>query len=150
MRFTLIVPAAATLLLGILFSGPVLADDTPATLAGATLVSAEDVVQAAAGGAKLIDTRIASEYAEGHLKGAMSVPYREKSAKSVDFDSSQDEFDLTKLPSDKEAAIVMYCNGPECWKSFKGSQAAIKGGYTNIHWYRMGFPDWKSKGLPTE
>jgi rhodanese-related sulfurtransferase len=150
MRFTSFTPMAAALLLGMLFAGPVRADDTPATLAGAALVNAEDVVKAAAGGAKVIDTRVASEYAEGHLKGAMNVPYREKSAKAVDFDASQDQFDLAKLPPDKAAAIVMYCNGPECWKSFKASMAAIKGGYTNIHWYRTGYPDWKSKGLPTE
>ena len=66
------------------------------------------------------------------------------------FDASQDEFNLAKLPADKGAAVVLYCNGPECWKSFKSSSAAIKGGYTNVLWYRLGFPDWKAKGLPVE
>ena len=75
---------------------------------------------------------------------------REKSEKSVNFDAAQDEFNLAKLPADKASAVVIYCNGPECWKSFKASSAAIKGGYTNVLWYREGFPNWKSKGLSSE
>jgi len=141
---------AVGLLLAGLFAVPARADDTPQTLAGAKLVSAEEVAKATASGAIVIDTRVASEYSEGHIKGAVSLPYREKSAKAVDFDAAQDQFDLSKLPSDKAAAIVMYCNGPECWKSYKASTAATKGGYSNILWYRLGFPDWKSKGLATE
>jgi rhodanese-related sulfurtransferase len=141
---------AVTLLFAGLFAGAVQANDTPANLAGAKLVSSQDVVKAVASGAALIDARVASEYAEGHIKGAVNVPYREKSAKSVAFDANQDQFDLAKLPTDKGAAIVVYCNGPECWKSYKASVAAVKGGYTNIHWYRDGFPDWKSHGLPIE
>ena len=141
--------AVATLLAGIV-AVPALADDTPNALNGAKVVAAEDVAKAQAAGAVVVDTRVASEFAEGHIKGAVSVPYREKSQKSVAFDASQDEFNLAKLPADKGAAVVLYCNGPECWKSFKSSSAAIKGGYTNVLWYRLGFPDWKAKGLPVE
>jgi rhodanese-related sulfurtransferase len=138
------------LVAGLLISGTAQAADTPATLAGTKLVSAADVAKVQSSGAVLIDSRVAAEYAEGHIKGAINVPYREKSEKTVNFDASQDEFNLAKLPADKGAAIVIYCNGPECWKSFKASTVAIKGGYTNIHWYREGFPEWKSKGLPVE
>ncbi len=141
---------AATLLVLGLTAVTVRADDTPAGLAGTKVVGAEEVAAAAAHGAVVVDTRVASEYAEGHIKGAMNVPYREKSAKAANFDPAVDGFDLAKLPTDKAAPIVMYCNGPECWKSFKGSTAAVKGGYTNILWYRLGFPDWKSKGMPVE
>jgi len=140
---------AATVLCGILISGAARAD-VPESLAGTKLVSAEAVVAAQAAGTPVIDTRVASEYAEGHIKGAISVPYREKSAKAVDFDASQDSFNLAKLPADKAAALVMYCNGPDCWKSYKASVGAIKAGYTKIEWYRGGFPDWKAKGLPIE
>jgi rhodanese-related sulfurtransferase len=150
MRPNSIPKLAVALFVGLLIAGTAQAADTPATLAGTKLVSAADVAKVQSSGAVLIDTRVAAEYADGHIKGAINVPYREKSAKAVDFDASQDEFNLAKLPADKAAAIVMFCNGPECWKSFKASAAAIKGGYTNIHWYREGFPEWKSKGLPVE
>ncbi len=141
---------AAVLLFGLLSVHAVLAEETPPALSGAQLITAEEAVKAVGGGAVLIDTRVASEYAEGHIKGALSVPYREKSAKSVDFDASKDQFDLGKLPTNKEIFIVLYCNGPECWKSYKAANVAIKGGYSNVHWYRAGFPDWKAKGLPVE
>lgn len=138
------------LVLGCAISGPARADDTPATLKGAALVGAQDVVKLQSAGAILIDSRIASEYSEGHIKGAINVPYREKSAKDKSFDASQDEWSLDKLPADKGASIVIYCNGPECWKSYKSSVAAIKAGYSNIHWFRDGFPAWKAAGLAVE
>jgi rhodanese-related sulfurtransferase len=68
----------------------------------------------------------------------------------VDFDASQDSIDLSKLPADKKTAILIYCNGPECWKSYKASTAAIKAGYKTVYWYRLGIPEWKAKGYPTE
>lgn len=150
MHLSSIPKLAAALTFVVLMSGMAQAGDTPATLVGTKLVSSADVVKLQSGGAAVIDSRVAAEYAEGHIKGAVNVPYREKSAKDVAFDASQDEFNLAKLPGDKAAAIVIYCNGPECWKSFKASTVAVKGGYTNIYWYRDGFPDWKSKGLPVE
>ena len=126
------------------------AQHTPETLAGAKLVNAEDVQKMMASGVPVIDARVANEYAEEHIKGAKSVPYKEKSAKSVDFDSKQDSFDLSKLPRDKAAPLVIYCNAGECWKSYKASTVAIRAGYTNIQWFRGGMPEWKSKHLPTE
>jgi rhodanese-related sulfurtransferase len=150
MRLISLQKLAAAFAVVVLMSGVAQAGDTPEALAGTKRVSSADVVKLQSSGAAVIDSRVAAEYAEGHIKGAVNVPYREKSAKDVGFDASQDEFSLAKLPGDKAAAIVIYCNGPECWKSFKASTAAIKGGYTNVYWYREGFPDWKSKGLPVE
>jgi rhodanese-related sulfurtransferase len=126
------------------------AADTPAKLDGTTLVTAEQVKDLMAKGTPVIDARVANEYAEAHIKGALNVPYKEKSTKDVKFDASQDSFDLDKLPKDKNAGIVFYCNAGECWKSYKASVAATKAGYKKVYWFRGGFPEWKSKGLPTE
>ena len=126
------------------------AQHTPETLAGATLVTADEVQKLMASGVPVIDARVANEYAEEHIKGAKNVPYKEKSAKSVDFDSKQDSFDLSKLPADKKAPLVIYCNAGECWKSYKASTVAMRAGYTNIHWFRGGMPEWKSKHFATE
>ena len=52
-----------------------------------------------------------------------------------------------KLGPDRDAKLVFACNGPECWKSFKASQAAIKAGYRKVHWFRGGFPEWRSSGM---
>jgi rhodanese-related sulfurtransferase len=126
------------------------AAETPTSLTGATLVTADQVKDLLAKGAPVIDTRVAAEYAEAHIKGAISVPYKEKSAKDANFDAAQDSFDLAKLPADKNAPVVFYCNAGECWKSYKASVLAIKAGHKKVNWFRGGIPEWKSKGLPTE
>jgi rhodanese-related sulfurtransferase len=124
--------------------------DTPDSLKGATLVDAVKAKSLFDAGVKVIDARVANEYAESHIKGAINVPYKEKSAKAVDFDVKQDSTDLSKLPADKNTAILIYCNGAECWKSYKASVAAIKAGYKTVYWFRLGLPEWKAKGYPTE
>jgi len=124
--------------------------DTPDSLKGATLVDAVKAKSLFDAGVKMIDARVANEYAESHIKGAINVPYKEKSAKAVDFDVKQDSTDLSKLPADKNTAILIYCNGAECWKSYKASVAAIKAGYKTVYWFRLGLPEWKAKGYPTE
>jgi rhodanese-related sulfurtransferase len=133
----------------LLFGSAALAD-TPDSLKGATLVDAAKAKSLFDSGVKVIDARVANEYAESHIKGAVSVPYKEKSAKAVDYDASQDSFDLSKLPADKSAAILFYCNGAECWKGYKAATAAIKNGYKTVYWFRLGIPEWKAKGYPTE
>ena len=127
------------------------AGETPASLDGATLVDAAKVKSMMeAGGTTVVDTRVANEFAEKHIKGSVSIPYKEKSAKDVNFDGKLDSFDVAKLPTDKSAKIVMYCNAGECWKSYKAAKTAIQSGYKSIHWFRGGIPEWKAKGYPVE
>ena len=124
--------------------------DTPMSLGGATLVTAEQAKKFADGGAPVIDARVANEYAESHIKGAKSVPYKEKSAKDAKFDPKEDNFDLAKLPADKSAPLVFYCNGAECWKGYKAARVAVDAGYKKVQWLRGGIPEWKAKGYPVE
>ncbi len=126
------------------------AEETPPNLAGVKLVTASEAQKLQSSGAAILDVRVAAEYGESHITGAISVPYREKSAKNVNYDASQDEFAVAKLPADKKTPLVMYCNGPECWKSYKAAIAAQKAGYSEVHWFRGGFPEWKAAGLPVE
>ncbi len=131
--------------------GTAAAQETPTTApAGIKLVEAKDVQALQAKGATVVDTRRASEYAEGTIKGAINVPYDpEKSAKDAAFDPAQDKFDMGKL-ADKNATIVVFCNAGSCWKSYKAAVVLAKAGYKNVHWYRSGFPDWKARKLPIE
>ena len=132
-------------------SGITLAADTPAAApAGVKLVEAKAVQDLQAKGAILIDARKASEFADGTIKGAISVPYDpEKSAKDANFDSSQDKFSMAKI-ADKDKEYVVFCNSGSCWKSYKAAVVMAKAGYKHVNWYRNGFPDWKARKLPTE
>jgi len=119
---------------------------TPRTLPGANVVDAKAVAQLLQAGAIYVDTRTEAEFKAGHVPGARLVPYVEKSAKDADFDASQDQFDVSKL-GDRNQELVFACNGAECWKSFKATQAALKAGYKKVHWFRGGFPEWRSSGM---
>lgn len=121
---------------------------TPRHLDGVKVVDFAQVRQLMAQGVTLIDDRASTEYAEGHIAGAVSVPYIEHSAKNVDFDASKDRFDLLARFPDKSKPLIIACNGPECWKSYKGAVFAVKHGYKTIYWYRGGYPDWVKNGGP--
>jgi len=123
---------------------------TPRVLDGAKIITAEEAVALNKRGVPIFDTRNKQEYDEKHIKGARSLPYGEKSHKEVDFDATQDKFNVAGLPQDKNAPIILACNGAECWKSYKSSVAAIKAGYKQVYWLRGGFPEWKAKGFPIE
>ena len=91
------------------WSSSALSAETPSSLAGATVISAEQAREMQSKGVLVVDTRVAFEYVEQHIKGAISIPYKEKSEKSVDFDARLDSFDLSKLPA-KDTPIIFYCN----------------------------------------
>lgn len=146
MRKVLTVLVALSLLL---ISGKVMAEETPTSYKGITVVDS-DWVKANTGKVKVYDARKKNDFVEKHIAGAIHADYDEKSVKTLDFDSSQDHWDIKKYPTDKNASVVIYCNGPACWRSFKTAILLVKAGYTNVHWLREGFPAWDAKGYPTE
>lgn len=123
---------------------------TPTSLPGAKIISASEASALIAKGVLVYDVRVEDEYKNGHLPGARSVPYKEGSAKEVDFDPADDRFMLSKLPQDKNAAFMMYCDGTICWKSYKSAVMVINAGWRNVYWFRGGFPEWKEAGLAVE
>jgi len=63
------------------------------------------------------------------------------------FDASQDQFDLSKLPADKNAKIVIYSDGPTGWKSYKAAVMSVNAGYKNVMYFRGGYADWLPKAI---
>jgi rhodanese-related sulfurtransferase len=121
---------------------------TPAELTGVQRVSAREAYELSEKGAKLVDVRTEKEYAARHARGAANLPYVEKSLKEIDYDAKKDQFaGLASL--NKNDALVFFCNGAECWKSFKASKAARDAGYARVYWLRGGMPEWIAQGLPT-
>ena len=117
---------------------------TPRSLPGAKVVDAPAVAQMMSEGVRYVDVRTEAEFKNGHVPGAILVPYVEKSPKDTDFDATLDRFDVSKLPAERGTPLIFACNGAECWKSYKASHAALKAGYTRVHWFRGGFPEWRS------
>jgi len=123
---------------------------TPRVLAGVTIVGAEEVQALMAKGAVLYDTRSEEEYRDQHIRGAKWLPYKEKSAKEVGFEGAKDAFDVARAAERKDAPVIFACNGAECWKSYKSCVTAVKAGYTQVYWFRGGFPEWVARGYPVE
>jgi rhodanese-related sulfurtransferase len=124
-------------------------EETPMSIPGGSFVDAAKAKALHDKGAVFVDARVSAEYAEKHIKGAISVVFKEVNKKVGKLDP-KDEFDLKKLPADKAKAMVFYCNGSPCWRGYKGADAAIKAGYKNVSWFRDGLPAWEEKGFPTE
>lgn len=125
------------------------AEELPMSIPGGTYVTEAKGKELFDKGTLFVDARVAAEYADEHVKGAINVVYKEthpKESKTAPTDS----FDLTKLPADKAKPMVFYCNGSPCWKGYKAAAAAIKAGYKHVYWMREGMPGWKAKGYPTE
>ena len=85
----------------------------------------------------------------GRIRGAQPLPYGEKSAKEVGFDAAKDRLDLAQI-ADKNTPVIFACNGAECWKSYKACVTAAKAGFTQVYWFRGGYPEWLARGLPVD
>lgn len=123
---------------------------TPEVLPGATIVTADQVKQLMAQGVPLYDVRPQSHYRQGHIPGAINLPYEMNSPKEVDYDDALDRWDVSRLPKDKNVPMIFQCNGAECWYSYKATRMALKLGYKKVYWFRTGLPAWKAAGFPIE
>lgn len=80
----------------------------------------------------LIDTREDSEYNEGHIPTAISIPF------------SRFESNMHRLPKNK--VLIFYCWHETCGLSTQSAQAARQAGYKNVVTYRLGIEGWQAAG----
>ena len=120
---------------------------TPEDVVGVRKVTAKEVTELAKDGVQVVDVRTAAEYDAKHIPAAKLVTYEEYSARIIGADLANDGFDVTKLAGIKK--VVLYCNGPECWKSFKAAKRAnASRQFEAVYWFRGGMPEWEKAGLP--
>jgi rhodanese-related sulfurtransferase len=91
------------------------------------------------GSALIIDSRSPEEFDEGHIKGAVNLPYEE-------FDEL---FDKILAEADNEKSIVVYCSGEDCHSSDILADRILEEGFTNIHVFFGGWPAWVAAKYPT-
>jgi rhodanese-related sulfurtransferase/DNA-binding transcriptional ArsR family regulator len=83
----------------------------------------------------ILDTRPATEYAAGHIAGAISVPLDELQRR------------LRQLPKSKD--YVAYCRGPYCVYADRAVEILLSHG-RRARRMLEGFPEWRAAGLPVE
>jgi len=92
------------------------------------------------GNAVFVDARVQDDYAEGRIKGSVSMPLNH-------FDERIEEF-LDKYPFSKH--IITYCSGRECEDSHILAEKLIHLGYIEVKIFIDGYPGWEEKGYPIE
>ncbi|RMH72477.1 MAG: hypothetical protein D6675_04465 [Gemmatimonadetes bacterium] len=84
-----------------------------------------------------IDARYADLYAEGHIEGAINIPY----------DAVMDYMDqLADIPPDQ--LVVVYCDGADCDASKLLAEELITLGYSRIFVFIGGWNEWLAAGYP--
>jgi rhodanese-related sulfurtransferase len=92
----------------------------------------------AANAALVIDAREAPEYADGHISGALSLPYNDAMA----------EPERVKKLDPAGRPIVIYCSGGDCELSMDLAKVLIEAGKRKVLVYEGGFPEWQGAGMP--
>ncbi len=93
-----------------------------------------------AGSIVLIDARSAHEFEEGHLPGAINIPFDN----FVDY--YNDLVDLVPMDAD----VVAYCRSVTCDLSDNLAQELQLAGYERVLVYRGGWQEWTEAAYPTE
>lgn len=99
------------------------------------------------GDALVVDGRIRSEFEEGTIPGAISVPYTEAADRLGEFGC---EIDFDGWICEAEVPdVVLFCNGPWCGQSPTAARRMIKAGFPaeKIYYYRGGMQSWNMLGL---
>jgi rhodanese-related sulfurtransferase len=91
-----------------------------------------------AGAALFVDAREASDYAAGHVPGAVNLPFDE---------SVTDPGRLEKLDGRGKPYIV-YCGGGGCEVSIQMAGALIQVGHKKVLVFEGGYPEWETAKYP--
>lgn len=116
--------------------------DAPATIAGATTVNAEGVIDLImnANGLVILDNRREADFAAGHIVGAVRL---------IDTDITGPDV-LAAHAGAQDTPLLFYCNGLSCGRAANAVQMAVSWGYSNVHYYALGMSEWNELGLPVE
>lgn len=88
-------------------------------------------------GVKFIDARMPEEYREGHIAGAINIP----------FDGDELYREVLKAIS-KDEIIVTYCSGTDCDLSILLGDELFEKGYKKVYIFFGGWNDWVEKNYP--
>ncbi len=93
-----------------------------------------------AGAALFVDARSPEEFAEGHIRGAVNLP----------FDDVFRKPELAKTLADGGKPIVAYCDGGDCELSRNLAFSLIEGGHRKVLVFTGGTAGWTAAGQTLE
>ncbi len=90
--------------------------------------------------ALFLDARSSDEYAEGHIEGAVNLPW----------DEFDEHFAPVMADISPETPLITYCDGEGCALSKELAMTLLAKGYNNVRVLVNGWTLWQEKRLPVE
>lgn len=87
---------------------------------------------------RLVEISPEADYHRAHLPGAINLPLNQVARLAL------------KRLRDRNAEIVLYCDGSESEPAEEAARELSERGYTNVREYAEGKQDWIDTGLPIE
>jgi len=142
--------AAALLLLSLAArAGAGLPEPTPVFIDGAWVATGSEVkIYFDKKAAIIIDVRSRDEFEEGHIPGALNVPYFPEYRYPGELFPDEDTLVLWNLQYQKHRLIVIYGERTTDWRPYYASLSLVYNNFRNVIWYRNGLEDWHRRGLP--
>jgi rhodanese-related sulfurtransferase len=89
------------------------------------------------GNAVFLDSRAEEKYLEGHILGAVNIPF-EDGERIVE----------EQLPFPRETTLIVYCDGNECQSSVLLAKVLAEFGFEDIRVFFGGWAEWVAAELP--
>ncbi len=116
-----------------------LIDDTPKPFSQPVAIKLSRAYELFKQGIKFIDSRSTEEFAEGHIKNSINIPF---------YESEKYDDVLNKI--DKNEILVTYCSGEDCDTSILHGDELFNKGYKRVYIFYGGWNDWLDAGYPIE
>lgn len=134
------VSVVASMLFASLMSASAVAEEvSPMTVPGATTVDAAKAKELFDQGVIFVDVRSDKDWAAGRIPDAVHIELKQ------DYNEGS-----LSAETGKGDPVVFYCNGESCLRSSDAAKMAVDWGFTNVYYFRDGFPAWKGAGYPVE
>lgn len=89
-------------------------------------------------GIRFIDSRSAEEFTEGHIKGAVNIP----------FYGSENYLNVIKS-LDKNEIVITYCSSADCDISILSGDELFEMGFKKVYVFVGGYDEWTKYNYPT-
>ena len=114
-------------------------EEAPMAVDGTTTVNVAEAKTLFDQGALFIDPRGDADFDAGRVPGAIHLP----------LNGGLSEASLSDV-ANKDETLVFYCNGVKCAVSSEACAKAVAWGFTDVRYFREGFPGWEAAGYPIE
>lgn len=112
---------------------------SPERISGATTINTIEAKKMFDKGVVFLDVRSNRDWEAGRIPGS----------KHLELKKIYSQETLAEIASPQDT-LVIYCNSTGCTRSSKACKKAVSWNYTNVYYYRLGFPDWRKNGYAIE